>query len=194
MVNSSFEDLSKFSVEKTTRFCVPDSVKKQHLESNEAWHEVKCMWQLSEKMLWFLFEPSIIFLYGNCHVKKLGSHLILNPDNNQMRVNLEVRMESNMSVNLRLRGSKVSASQTVYSMQFPQSWSISNWWKHYHGHRCWTWSTSMAISVRFSVRFSILVLIPSSIIITSSHLRDLNSKFDTKSKLRRPWGLQNYFE
>ena len=39
-------------------------------------------------------------------MKKLGSHLILNPDNNQMRVNLEVRMESNMSVNLRLRGPK----------------------------------------------------------------------------------------
>ena len=39
-------------------------------------------------------------------MNKLGSHLILNPDNNQMRVNLEVRMESNMSVNLRLRGPK----------------------------------------------------------------------------------------
>ena len=45
-------------------------------------------------------------------MNKPGSHLILNSDNDQMRVNLEVRTESNMSVNLRLGGSR-----TVYSMQ-----------------------------------------------------------------------------
>ena len=44
-------------------------------------------------------------------MNKPGSHLILNSDNDQMRVNLEVRTESNMSVNLRLGGSR-----TVYSM------------------------------------------------------------------------------
>ena len=54
-------------------------------------------------------------------MNKPGSHLILNSDNDQMRVNIEVQTESNISVNLRLDGSKVSDSRTVYSMQFPVS-------------------------------------------------------------------------
>ena len=48
-------------------------------------------------------------------MNKPGSHLILNSDNDQMRVNIEVQTESNISVNLRLDGSKVSASRIVYS-------------------------------------------------------------------------------
>ena len=49
-------------------------------------------------------------------MNKPGSHLILNSDNDQMRVNIEVQTESNISVNLRLDGSKVSDSRIVYSI------------------------------------------------------------------------------
>ena len=68
-------------------------------------HEGKCTRKhvtVVGKLSSFLFEPPIIVFLSfllKCHVKQPGSHLILNSDDSQMRVNLEVQTELNSSFN-----------------------------------------------------------------------------------------------